>query len=239
MNKNEFELGGVYIEVIQKEIQNLHLSVYPPNGRVRISAPKEMDMDTIRIYTISKFSWIKKQQRKFKAQARETKRDYISRESHYYLGRRYLLRIFKGSTRPSIERKYSYIDLCVPPGISKMKKHTLILDWYRKELKQISEPIFNHWVRKLNLNNVEFSIRIMKTRWGSCNREKRKIWLNLELVKKPKECIEYIIVHELLHFFEKNHSPRFNSLMSKYCSNWKDLREKLNRLPISHIDWEY
>lgn len=239
MNKKKFILGGVSIEVIQKEIQNLHLSVYPPNGRVKISAPKKMDMDTIRIYTISKFSWIKRQQRKFKAQARETKRDYISKESHYYLGKRYLLRILTNSTRPTIERKYSFIDFTVPSGISKMKKHTLMQDWYRKELKLISEPIFNYWLHKLNLNKVEFSIRIMRTRWGSCNREKRKIWLNLELVKKPKECIEYIILHELIHFFEKNHSPRFNSLMSKHCPNWKDLRETLNRLPISHIDWEY
>lgn len=234
-----FKLGEITIDIVQKEIQNLHLSVYPPHGRVRISAPIRMDLHTIRVYAISKLSWIRKQKKRYESQERETTRDFIYRESHYFLGRRYLLRVFETTGDPRIELKHNTIDLHSLQTSLREKKKELMQEWYRKKLRAIVNPLFDKWLNRLGLADVDFSIRIMKTRWGSCNQLKRKIWLNLELAKKPIECIEFIVIHELIHIFEKNHTPRFKALMNHHFPNWKRLREDLNKLPVSHIDWKY
>ncbi|AOP33065.1 metal-dependent hydrolase [Leptospira tipperaryensis] len=234
-----FQLGDIKVEFIQKNIGNLHLSVYPPNGRVRISAPFTMNFETIRVYAISKLAWIKKQRRKFSHQERESRREYIARESHYFLGKRYLLRVFKGEHIQSLDLKHNSIDLFVSDSTTWDNKNNILKKWYRDRLREISAPLVQKWSKNLKLKNVEFSIRSMKTRWGTCNPSKRKIWLNLELAKKPKDCIEFIIAHELIHILEKNHTTRFFSLLKYHYPNWKEAQEKLNKLPISHVDWEY
>ncbi|TGM58460.1 M48 family metallopeptidase [Leptospira adleri] len=236
---NRFQLGDIEVELIQKEIRNLHLSVNPPNGRVRISAPLTMKFETIRVYAISKLAWIKKQKRKFKNQERESRREYIARESHYFLGKRYLLRVFKTENLQNLDLKHNSIDLYITDSTTWNKKNEVLKKWYRDRLKEVSVPLIQKWTKNLKLDNVEFSIRSMKTRWGTCNPSKRKIWLNLELAKKPKDCIEFIIAHELIHILEKNHTVRFFSLLNHHYPNWKEAQEKLNRLPISHIDWDY
>jgi predicted metal-dependent hydrolase len=235
----KIELGDIVIDVELKDIKNIHLSVYPPKGRVRISAPRKMDLDTIRVFAISKLKWIKKQQEVFKKQERETQREYLSRESHYYLGERYLLKIIEKDASPGIVLKKKEIQLLVRPGSSQEKKKEILDEWYRAELRCIVPPIIKKWEKRVGVNCAEYGIKKMRTRWGTCNIKAGRIWLNLELAKKPVECIEYIIVHELVHLLERSHKEPFIALMDEHLPKWRFYREELNRLPFSHVDWRY
>lgn len=236
---NTFRLGSISVEVIQKDIQNIHLSVYPPNGRVKISAPNRIKLDTIRIYTISKLAWIKKQKEKFSNQERESKREFLERESHYFLGKRYLLKVKEDAIKTDINLKHNSIIAHFPPDATIANKKLIIDQWYREQLRTKATTLLSKWMKELKLDEVKFSIRIMKTKWGSCSQKKRMIWLNLELAKKPIECIEYILVHELVHLIERTHNSKFNAYMTHYLPNWRDLRVKLNKLPVPHVEWEY
>lgn len=227
------------MDVVQKDIKNLHLSVYPPNGTVKIAAPLRMNEDTIRIYAISKLSWIKKQQEKIRKQEREALRDYITRESHYYLGKRYLLKVIEADASPTVILKHSYIEVNVRPGTYKEKKQEILDNWYREKLKEIIPGIIAKWEKILKVTVSEYGVRKMKTKWGTCNIEKKRIWLNLELAKKPKEYIEYIVVHEMIHLLERNHNERFLAYMNLFLPQWKHLKAQLNRLPVSHREWRY
>lgn len=231
------QLGDIHIEVRQKDIKNVHLSVHPPDGAVRISAPAHMDPDTIRVYAISKLSWIKKQQAKLRAQARETEREFLDRESHYFLGERYLLRVEERDEKPKVLRGHGKLTLRVRPGASTQKKQAVLEAWYRSELRRIASELVVVYEKRMGRSVAELRIKKMKTKWGTCNIEARRIWLNLELVKKPPACIEYIVVHELVHLFERNHNERFVALMDKYLPEWRVVREELNRLPVGHVVW--
>jgi predicted metal-dependent hydrolase len=235
----QITLGELKINVTYKDIKNIHLSVYPPYGKVRISAPLRMDLDTIRLYTISKLGWIRKQQNTLKEQARETARDYISRESHYYLGKRYLLTISEIAAKPQVILKHSIIEMQIRPDTSTEKREALLNDWYRQKLKEIIPPIVQKWEKTLNVNIDDFGIKKMKTKWGSCNPIAERIWLNLELAKKPLSCIEYVVVHELVHLIERKHGERFIALMDEFLPMWKSYKEELNRRPLSHQNWNY
>jgi len=232
-------LGDISVEVMQKDIKNVHLSVHPPNGRVTISAPKRMDLETIRVYAVNKLSWIKKQQDKIAKQEREPKREFINRESHYFQGERYLMKIIEHNSPPKVELKHKTIELCVRPNSTLEKRKEVMDDWYRQQLKVEISKLIELWSKKINIKINEFGVKKMKTRWGSCNIQKNRIWLNLELAKKPIECLEYVVVHEMVHLLEKNHNARFYSLVNKYYPNWKHSKSLLNRLPISHGNWEY
>lgn len=234
-----FKLGEIKVEVVLKDIKNLHLSVYPPNGRVHISAPHHMDIDTIRMYTISKLAWIKKQQRKFREQAREIPREYINKESHFYLGRRYMMKIVEHNMPPDVAIKHNIIELRIRPNADAEKKQAILEQWYRNQLKMLVPPIIKKWEKIMKLSLNECAIKKMRTKWGTCNSKAKRIWLNLELIKKPIDCIEYIIVHEMIHLIERKHNERFIILMDKYLPEWKQLRMELNRFPISHTDWKY
>ncbi|MBI5805800.1 M48 family metallopeptidase [candidate division TA06 bacterium] len=232
-------LGDISIDVVQKHIKNVHLSVYPPAGRVRISAPLRMDLETIKMFAISKMGWIKKKQLKIRSQQRETPREYLSRESHFFLGKRYLLKVVEADAKPAVTIQHETLLLQVRKGTSLEQKHIILQDWQRQQLRDIIPTFISIWEEKLNVTVAEFGIKKMRTRWGTCNRKVGRIWINLELARKPLECLEYIIVHEMVHLLERNHNEVFVALMDKHLPSWRQSKEKLNRMPISHTEWNY
>ena len=235
----QIELGNIKIEVEQKEIKNIHLSVYPPNGAVRISAPNRMDLDTIRVFALNKLKWIKRQQATFKNQEREAPREYLTKESHYFLGKRYLLEVIEYNYSPKVILKHDTIELYIKPNTSEAKRKELLEAWYRDQLKELVPKLIAKWENVIGVQSNEFGIRKMRTKWGTCNTEAKRIWLNLELAKKTMECIEFIVVHELVHLLERSHNEVFVSYMNEFMPKWRFYREELNKLPFRHIDWKY
>lgn len=232
-------LGDICIDVVHKDIKNLHLSVYPPSGRVRISAPLRMDTDTIRVFTVSKLGWIRKQQAKLREQERETPREYINRESHYYLGKRFLLKVIEHNALPKVVLKHNTIELYVRENTSLDKNKAVLENWYRQRLKEMVPEYINKWEKLMKVKVEEVAIKKMKTKWGTCTRKAGRIWLNLELAKKPLHCIEYIIVHEMVHLLERKHNEVFISYMDKLLPKWRFYKEELNRSPLRHENWSY
>ena len=235
----QIELGDITVDVALKDIKNIHLSVHPPTGRVRISAPSRMSLDAIRVFAISKLGWIKARQTKLQEQERETPREYLDRESHYVWGKRYLLKVSEGNAAPSIELTHSWILLQVRPGADEKKKQAILEEWYRRQLKQAAPPLIAKWEPLMGVKVERFFAQRMKTRWGSCNHSTRTIRLNSELAKKPQQCLEYIVVHEMAHLREPTHNARFVALMDQFMPNWQFYRDQLNRFPVSHEDWTY
>lgn len=233
-------LGDIAAEVALKAIKNIHLSVfYPPDGKVRISAPLGTNIDTVRIFAISKLGWIKKQQQKLRAQERETPREYLNRESRYVSGKRYLLQILETDSSPKVELTHTEIRLQVRPDSSDEKKQVILNQWCRNQLKKAALPIIAKWTPLLGVQLQGFNVRKMKTRWGSCTPLSNAILLNLELATKPIECLEYIIFHEMLHLIEPTHNNRFVTLMNQAMPKWQFYRDKLNKLPATHEKWLY
>ena len=232
-------LGDITVEVVQKDIKNLHLSVYPPTGAVRIAAPSRMDLGTIRVFAISKLGWIKSQQRKLRAQPREAPREYLDRESHFVWGRRYLLQIVEKDAAPQVELKHSKLLLQVRPGSGDTKKRVVLEGWYRERLKQAAPPLVAKWERLMGVAVQRVFAQRMKTKWGSCSPGAGNIRLNTDLAKKPPECLEYIVVHEMAHLLEPTHNSRFQALMDGFMPSWRFCRDELNRLPVRHEDWGY
>lgn len=233
-------ISNIKIDVVRKDIKNIHLAVYPPTGRVRIAAPLKVADDAIRLFAISKLGWIKRHQRKFEGQERIPQREYKQRESHYFQGRRYLMTIIESEAAPKVVLKNKkFIELHIKPKTPTIKRHEILNKWYRVQLKNQIPLIVEKWEKILNVTVFDCRVKQMKTKWGSCNIEKKRIWINLELAKKPEHCLEYIIVHEMVHLFERHHNERFLFFMDKYLPNWRQLKVELNRLPVSHADWEY
>lgn len=236
---SQITLGDITVDVVKKGIRNIHLSVNPPTGHVRISAPLRMDLDTIRVFAITKLSWIKNQQHKMCEQARETPREYLNRESHYVWGTRYLLTVAERDQSPSVELTHNRMHLRVRPGTDAHKRQAIIEDWYRAKLKQAVAPLIAKWEPLIGVKVKQFFVQRMKTKWGSCNPVAHSIRLNTDLAKKPQECLEYIVVHEMVHFLESTHNARFVSLMYRFMPKWQFYREALNRLPVRHEHWDY
>lgn len=236
---NTIELGDICLNVIHKDIKNVHLSVHPPQGRVTISAPLSMDLETIRLFSISKLGWIRKQQTRLRNQKRETPREYVNRESHYYLGQRYLMKVEEQNSIPKVVLKHSTIELYVRPHSSVKQREDLLQAWYRQQLREVVPQYIAKQEKKLNVKVAEIGIRAMKTKWGTCNTKAKRIWLNTELAKKPLENIEYILTHEMVHLLERNHNEKFIAYMDKFTPKWKHLREDLNRSALGHVDWSY
>jgi len=233
-------ISDISIDIVRKDIKNIHLAVYPPAGRVRIAAPLNTNEDTIRLFAIKKLGWIKRQQSKFEGQDRISSREYINRESHYFQGRRYLLNVIEEETAPKvILRNKTYIDLYLRQETTVAKRHEIMNEWYRTELKKLIPDIIEKWGKRIDVNVSEWRVKHMKTKWGSCIIEKKRIWLNLELAKKPIQCLEYIIVHEMVHLLERHHNDKFLNYMDTFLPNWKQVRTELNKLPASHADWHY
>ena len=235
----QIDLGAITADVELKDIKNIHLSVHPPLGRVRIAAPERMDLETIRMFAISKLSWIKKQQARQLSQEREAPREYQTRESHYFLGKRYLLKVVEAEAKPLVSIRFNTLYLQVRPGTTTEERHLIIQEWYRVQLKEIVPKYISKWESIMALKVEEFGIKKMKTKWGTCNREQKRIWINLELAKKPLDCLEYIIVHEMIHLIVRNHNNQFISHINHHLPNWRHTKEELNRLPVSHTEWKY
>lgn len=235
----QIKLGDMVVDVVQKDIRNVHLSVYPPVGRVRIAAPSRMSLDTIRVFAISKLGWIKQQQKKLRAQERETPREYLNRESHYVWGSRYLLKVVESDEPAHVELKHSKMVLRVRPGTGDEKKHELVEAWYRDQIRQAVPALIAKWEPIMQVKVARLFVQKMKTKWGSCSSGTRSIRLNTDLAKKPRECLEYLVVHEMVHLLEPTHNARFVALMDRFMPRWQTHRATLNRLPVRHESWQY
>ena len=235
----KLQLGDIPVEVEFKDIKNVHLSVHPPTGRVTISAPCHMSLETVRVFAISKLDWVRKQQRELQAQERETPRELLDRESHFVWGERCLLQVTELDAPPKVERRHKKLLLNVRPGADDRKRREVLDAWYRAELKATAQPLIEKWEPIIGVKVKRLFVQRMKTKWGSCNPTAMTIRLNTELAKKPPIYLEYIIVHELTHFLVNNHGERFQALLKEFLPGWRQMRHTLNEAPLGHIDWSY
>ena len=233
------DLGDIVVDVAKKDIKNVHLSVYPPTGMVRISAPLHMSLDTIRVFAISKLGWIKQEQKKLRDQERETPREYLDRESHQVWGKRYLLKLVEREGAPRVEINHSKMILQVGRGTDVAKKQAIVAQWYRELIKDVVPWLIDKWAPEIGVTPPNLFVRQMKTKWGSCNPKAGNIRLNSELAKKPRQCLEYVLVHEMVHLLEPTHNQRYIALMDRFMPLWRNHRDTLNRLPVRHEDWVY
>lgn len=237
---HQIKVSGLTVDVVRKDIKNLHLAVYPPAGRVRVAAPLRVSDEAVRLAVVSRLGWIKRQKSKFTSQARQSEREYVSGESHYFQGKRYRLNVIyqSGASRVVIRNK-SAIDLYVRVGSDREQRERVMLAWYRQHLKEQIPALIEKWEPVLGVRVADWRVKQMKTKWGTCNVEARRIWLNLELAKKSTQCLEYIIVHEMVHLLERHHNDHFAEQMRKYMPQWKLHREELNRSALGHEEWSY
>ena len=233
----QIELGGVVLDVVRKDIKNVHLSVYPPTGRVRLAAPARMSLDTIRLFAIAKLGWIRQQQKKLREQERDSPREYVDRESHYVWGRRVLLKLVEEDAPPSVQLRHTKLLVTVRPGTDQAGREAVVSNWYRQILKAAVPALIATWAPRLGVKVNGFYVQQMKTKWGSCNPIARTIRLNTELAKKPRDCLEYIVVHEMLHLAEPTHGERFMALMERHYPKWREARVELNELPLGAGSW--
>jgi len=238
--RSQIEIRGLSVEIVRKDIKNLHVGVYPPNGRVRVAVPQHIDDEAVRLAVVSRFGWIKRQREVFQRQERQSQREMVTGESHYFQGKRYLLDVIEKDSPPLVRiADSSTIELKVRPGGNRDKRESVLISWYREHLYQQIPSLVAKWEPKIGVEVAEARVKRMKTLWGSCNPEARRIWLNLELVKKPPICLEYIVVHEMVHLLERKHNERFLALMDQYLPNWRLHRDELNRAPLAHEEWDY
>jgi len=226
------------VEVVRKPIKNLHLSVHPPDGRVRVSAPSHIDDEAVRLAVVSKLSWIRRHQKTFADQPRQSQREMISGESHYFLGRRYRLNVTErnGPNRVTLNGT-SELTMQLRPGTDRDRREQLLNAWYRRRMKELVPDLIAKWQPIIGVEVADWGIKKMKTRWGSCNTRDNRVWLNLELAKKSLNCIEYVLVHEMVHLLERNHSEHFKALMDKFLPQWQLYRDELNQAPLSYEEW--
>ena len=234
------QVGDVAVDVVRKDIKNLHLGVYPPEGRVRVAAPIRLGEEAIRLAVVSKLAWIRKRQARFASQPRQSEREFVTGESHYFEGRRYRLNVVEGTKRPSARlQNRAFIELSVPSGTDRTAREAVLHRWYRRELQARLQVLCEEWEPKVGVKVRELRVKRMKTLWGSCNAQAGRIWLNLELAKKPPTCLAFVLVHEMVHFHERHHNDQFHALMDAAMPQWRKYRDELNRAPLAHEDWKY
>jgi len=232
------KVSGLTVDIVRKDIKNLHLGVYPPNGRVRVAAPLGVSNDAVRLAVIGKLGWIKRQRAKFDAQPRQSPREMVSGESHYFQGRRYRIRIVEHEGAGVVLlRNKTTMEIRVRPETTSEQRLHILQRWYRAQLKTQVPVLLEKWEPLLGVAVAHWGVKKMKTKWGSCNVEAGRIWLNLELAKKPPQCLEYVVVHELVHFAERHHNDRFVALMERHLPNWRTYRDELNQAPLGHEEW--
>lgn len=235
------EVDGLHVDVVRKAIKNLHVAVYPPAGRVRVAAPQHLDDEAIRLAVVSRLTWIRRKQEMFAGQARQSRREMITGESHYVQGHRYRLDVVpmtKG--RPLVAlRDARTLELRVRPDMSAAEREQLLERWYRRLLRPQVAKLMAKWEPIVGVSVAEWGIKSMKTRWGTCNTDARRIWINLELAKVAPSCVEYVVVHELVHLIEGRHNERFRGLMNTHLPQWRVCKDELNRGPLAHEDWRY
>ncbi len=230
-------IGPLAIDVTMKAVKNVHLSVHPPEGRVTLVAPLNTRLDVARAYAISKLSWIREQQARLYAQARESPRRFITRETHYVWGRRYLMVVKEREAKPQVVLDHKRITLTVRPGTSSERRAEIMHAWHRTLMHNTVPELIQHWEARLGVKANGYFLQRMKTRWGSCNARARNIRLNTELVKKPKDLLSYVVVHEMAHLIEPNHSERFVALLNEHYPAWREARAELNEMPLGAEDW--
>lgn len=238
--RRQIVVSGMPVEIVRKAIKNLHLGVYPPNGRVRVAVPLAVTDEAVRLAVVGKLGWIRRQQGRFKGQPRQSEREMVSGESHYFLGRRYRLRVIphEGVARVRVRNK-STLELQARPTMDARQRDRVLQQWYRQQLKERLPALLDKWQPLLGVQAADWGVKKMKTRWGTCNTEVRRVWLNLELAKKPVQCLEYILVHELTHLIERHHNDRFVALMNQHLPQWRLHRQELNSAPLAHETWSY
>lgn len=236
----QIAVAGMNVEVVRKPIKNLHFGVYPPHGRVRVAAPLALTRDAVRLAVVDKLSWINRQRAKFEAQPRQSHREMVSGESHYFLGRSYLLAVIEDTDGDKVVLQNKVmIHLYVRPGSTQVQREQLLRSWYRAQLSDLIPSLIEKWQSILKVKASSWGIRRMKTKWGSCSPSTGRILLNLELAKKPVPCLEYIVLHELLHLLERKHNDRFVALMDRHMPNWTQYRDELNASHLGHEVWNY
>ncbi len=240
ISRQSIDVSGIQVEVVRKPIKNLHLSVHPPNGRVRVSAPTHIDDEAVRLVVVSKLSWIRRHQKTFADQPRQAQREMVSGESHYFLGRCYSLSVTEqgGPNRITLNGT-SELTMQLRPGTDRDKREQLLNAWYRRHMKELLPDLISKWQPIIGVQVAEWGVKKMKTRWGSCNTKDHRVWLNLELAKKSLHCIEYVLVHEMVHLLERNHSERFKALMDQFLPQWRLYRDELNQASLAHEEWAY
>lgn len=238
--RHQIDVRGIPVEIVRKDIKNLHLGVYPPKGRVRVAAPLRLDDEAVRLAVISRLRWIRRQQNGFEEQDRQSEREMVTGESHYFLGRRYRLDVLASDGPAGVRlRSNRIMELRARPETGRDKREELLHRWYRGWLRRQIPQLIEKWAPRAGVSLAEWRIKKMKTRWGSCSIEARRVWLNLELAKKPPSCLEYILVHEMVHLLERHHTDRFRELMDQLMPQWRLYRDELNRAPLAHEDWQY
>lgn len=231
-------VAGIRVQIERKDIKNLHLGVYPPQGRVRVAAPLVLSNEAIRLAIINKLGWIRRQRSQFAEQPRQSAREMVNGESHYVFGRRYRLRVHEQPGKQFVQRRgIASLDLFVNAGRSTAQREAVLLRWYRQQLHEQIELRMESWQAVLGVQATAWGIKKMKTKWGSCNPSAGRVWFNLELAKKPLPCLDYIVVHELAHLLERQHSERFTALLDQHLPNWQQLRKMLNAQPLGHEAW--
>ena len=238
--RSHLSVQGISVEVIRKAIKNLHLGVYPPHGRVRVASPLHLDDEAVRLAIVSRLGWIRRKQAEFQQQERQSRREFVSGESHYFVGRRYRLDVTEQSGHPAVRLlNNKTMALRIPPEADRSAREAVLNRWYRRQLREQLPGLVATWETKVGVQVNEVRIKKMKTLWGSCNTDAKRIWLNLELAKKPVSCLTYILVHEMIHLIERRHNDRFYELMSQFMPQWRLYRDELNRAPLAHADWKY
>jgi predicted metal-dependent hydrolase len=238
--RRQIVVGGLPVQIVRKAIKNLHLGVYPPNGRVRVAAPLAVSDHAVRLAVVGKLGWIKRQRARFADQPRQSRRELVSGETHYFLGRRYRLRVIEHQGRGLVVlRGRTTLELWVQPGSSASARDQVLQRWYRDRLRELVPPLLAKWEPILGVHAADWRIKKMKTKWGACSVDARRIWLNLELAKKPARCLEYLVVHELVHLVERRHNEHFTQMMDQHLPLWRQRRQELNSAPLAHADWSY
>ena len=231
----QITVSNISIDLVRKNIKNIHLAIYPPTGRVRVSAPIRISDEAIRLFIISKLPWIKRQQQKFDGQTRPSPKEYKNGESHYFQGMRYLLNVIETDAPPGvILRDHTHMDLYVRSATPVSKRHKIMTEWYRAQLKQAIPEFIEKWEKKIGISVAQWRVKAMKTRWGSCNIKKKRIWINLELAKRSLPCLECVIVHEMVHLLERRHNGDFYHHMDKLLPNWKQIKQELKKFAMGH-----
>lgn len=230
-------IRGIDVDILYKDIKHLHIGVYPPLGRVRVAAPDRLDDEQVRLAIIQRLPWIKRRREELRSAARQSEREMVTGESHYVWGTRYRLKVIERPGRAHFETDGERLLLYVPAGTTAEHRRTLLDRWHREQLRQAIPSLIAKWEPRLDASVPRWTIRRMKTKWGSCNRETGHIWFNVELAKKHPDCLEYIVVHEMTHHLERNHGPRFTKLMDTFMPNWRTLRDQLNNAPLTQEQW--
>lgn len=237
-SSGQITVSGIRVQIERKDIKNLHLGVYPPSGRVRVAAPLVVSDDAVRLAVIDKLGWIRRQQAQFVVQPRQSAREMVNGESHYFLGRRYRLRVHEQPGRQYVViRGIASMDLFINPGRTTEQREAVLLRWYRQQLNEWIPPLVAQWEQTLGVQASAWGIKRMKTKWGSCNPISKRLWFNLELAKKPVQCLEYIVTHELAHLLERKHTHRFRALLDQHLPSWQQWRAVLSRMPLGHERW--